>query len=165
MCGGSGTRFWPASRKKTPKQFLRMNETSSLIQETVRRLEGLIPKERVFLLAAEAHKEYLERHLPEIPADNYILEPGARNTGPALALAARRLESIAPDLIMAALPADHAIKDVKGFVTLWLSLLNTQRQMTVLLPSALSQMLLKPATDTLSWEKTSLKRLKMLSSL
>lgn len=115
MCGGSGTRFWPASRKKTPKQFLRLNETSSLIQETVKRLEGLIPNERIFLLAAESHKEYLERHLPDIPTDNYILEPSARNTGPALALAARRLESISPDLIMAALPADHAIKDVKGF--------------------------------------------------
>lgn len=115
MCGGSGTRFWPASRSETPKQFLRLGGTSSLIQDTVARLKGLIPADRIFLLAAEGHKEHLHRHVPDIPDKNYILEPTARNTGPALALAAKRLESISPDIVMAALPADHAIKDVKGF--------------------------------------------------
>ena len=115
MCGGSGTRFWPGSRRNNPKQFLRLNNTTSLIQDTVSRLEGLISPKEIYLLAAESHNDKLRKHLPDIPRDNYILEPSARNTGPALALAARRLESISPTMVIAALPADHAIKDSKGF--------------------------------------------------
>jgi mannose-1-phosphate guanylyltransferase len=115
MCGGSGTRFWPASRRNNPKQFLRLNNQTSLLQDTVTRLEGVIPPERIFLLAANKDEENLKRHVPDIPRDNYILEPDARNTGPALALAARRLEKSAGDAVIAALPADHAIKNEKGF--------------------------------------------------
>lgn len=115
MCGGSGTRFWPASRRQMPKQFLRLNNKTSLIQDTVARLDGIVPTERIYLLAAEGHENMLKRHVPDIPAENYILEPEARNTGPALALAARRLEEKGGDLVMAALPADHAIRDAKGF--------------------------------------------------
>jgi mannose-1-phosphate guanylyltransferase len=115
MCGGSGTRFWPASRRTTPKQFLRLFSKSSLVQETVARLEGLVPPELIFLLAAREHADLLRRHLPNIPADNYILEPAARNTGPALALAARRLEQFSPSMVIAALPADHSISDNKEF--------------------------------------------------
>jgi mannose-1-phosphate guanylyltransferase len=115
MCGGSGTRFWPGSRKNLPKQFLKLSSDASLIQETVKRLEGLIPQNQIFLLAAESHKENLQRHLPDIPADNYILEPGARNTAPALALAAKRIEAMGDDYVLAALPADHAIQDKKAF--------------------------------------------------
>jgi mannose-1-phosphate guanylyltransferase len=115
MCGGSGTRFWPGSRQSLPKQFLKLKSDASLIQETVSRLEGLVPQERVFLLAAANHKDNLRRHLPDIPETNFILEPSARNTAPALALAAKRIEAMGDDYIMAALPADHAIKDEKGF--------------------------------------------------
>lgn len=115
MCGGSGTRFWPASRRKTPKQFLRLNNTSSLIQDSVTRLGGLVPDSRIYLLAAEGHEEFLRRHIPAIPRENYMLEPEARNTGPALALAARKLEKINPTMVIAALPADHAIVDTRGF--------------------------------------------------
>lgn len=115
MCGGSGTRFWPASRRKTPKQFLHLFSKSSLVQETVARLEGLVPLERIFLLAAENHADMLRRHLPQIPSENYILEPAARNTGPALALAARRLGGLSPAMVVAALPADHSISNNKEF--------------------------------------------------
>lgn len=115
MCGGSGTRFWPASRKSLPKQFLKLNSNASLIQETVNRLKGLIPEERIFLLAAANHRDNLRRHLPDVPETNYILEPAARNTAPALALAAKRIEAMGDDYIAAALPADHAITDEKGF--------------------------------------------------
>jgi len=115
MCGGSGTRFWPASRTSLPKQFLKLDADLSLIQETVARLEGLVPVERVFLLAAANHRENLQRHLPDVPEDNYILEPEARNTAPALALAAKRIQALGEDFIIAALPSDHAITNKKGF--------------------------------------------------
>jgi mannose-1-phosphate guanylyltransferase len=115
MCGGSGTRFWPASRQSTPKQFLRLNNQTSLLQDTVARLEGLVPPKQIFLLAAVEHEENLRRHVPDIPRENYILEPAPRNTGPALALAARKLETVSASGVLAALPADHAIKDDKTF--------------------------------------------------
>ena len=115
MCGGSGTRFWPASRRAKPKQFLRLGGESSLLQQTVERLDPLIPPERVFLLAAEEHRDALREHLPQVPESNLILEPAARNTAPALALAARVLEEVSPEAVMAALPADHAIADPVGF--------------------------------------------------
>ena len=115
MCGGSGTRFWPASRRKTPKQFLRLFTNRSLIQETVTRLKGLIPAEQIFLLAGEEHQDMLKRHLPDIPPECYILEPLPRNTAPALALAARVLELRSPSAVIAALPADHHIADTGAF--------------------------------------------------
>ncbi|HUX06339.1 MAG TPA: sugar phosphate nucleotidyltransferase [Acidobacteriota bacterium] len=115
MCGGSGTRFWPASRRSKPKQFLRLGGEESLIQQTVRRLEGLVPLDRIFLLAAHEHRELLAEHLPEVPLSNFIIEPAARNTAPALALAARVLGARSPEAIMAALPADHNVADPDGF--------------------------------------------------
>jgi mannose-1-phosphate guanylyltransferase len=115
MCGGSGTRFWPASRRTLPKQFLRLGGERSLIQRTVDRLEGLVPLERVYLLAAREHMALLAEHLPEFPVANLILEPAARNTAPALALAARVLGAKSPAAMMAALPADHTVADPEGF--------------------------------------------------
>ena len=115
MCGGSGTRFWPASRRAHPKQFLRLGGERSLLQQTVERLAPLIPPERVYLLAAEEHREALREDLPHVPESNLILEPAARNTAPALALAARVLGEVNPEAVMAALPADHAIADAEGF--------------------------------------------------
>ncbi len=115
MCGGSGTRFWPASRRRSPKQFLRLLGKTSLIQDTVARLEGLVPPERIYLLAGEEHSDLLRRHLPQVSSDNYILEPAPRNTGPALALAARVLEARSPSAVIAALPADHSISNAEGF--------------------------------------------------
>jgi len=116
MCGGSGTRFWPASRRDSPKQFLRLLGQSSLIQESVARLAPLVPLERIYLLAAAEHREALRSHLPEVPEENYILEPSARNTAPALALAARILGEESPEAVLAALPADHSIADAAAFL-------------------------------------------------
>jgi mannose-1-phosphate guanylyltransferase len=115
MCGGSGTRFWPASRRNLPKQFLRLGSRRSLIQQTVDRLEGFVETENIYLLAAHEHRKLLAEHLPHLPAANCILEPAARNTAPALALAARVVGAKQPDAIMAALPADHAIADPETF--------------------------------------------------
>ncbi len=115
MCGGSGTRFWPASRRSKPKQFLRLGGERSLIQQTVDRLEGLVPLERIFLLAAHGHRELLAEHLPKVPLSNCIIEPAARNTAPALALAARVLGARSPEAVMAALPADHTVAEPEGF--------------------------------------------------
>lgn len=115
MCGGSGTRFWPASRRRTPKQFLRLGTKSSLIQQTVARLEGFVEPDHIHLLAGTEHQDLLRRHLPQITNENYILEPSPRNTAPALALAARVLEEAHPGAVLAALPSDHAIADVNAF--------------------------------------------------
>jgi mannose-1-phosphate guanylyltransferase len=115
MAGGSGTRFWPASRASRPKQFLPISGGEPMIRETVARLEGLVPIERVLVVSAESQAELVRAALPELPPENLVLEPLARNTGPCIALAALELARRAPDSLQVVLPADHVIAPVEEF--------------------------------------------------
>lgn len=119
LCGGSGSRLWPLSRTHYPKQFLRLVDRHSLLQNTLRRLEGLPGLARPIAVANEAHRFLLAEQLQEIGiAADILLEPAARNTAPALAAAAvhacAQADANTPPLLLV-LPADHNIVDIAAF--------------------------------------------------
>jgi mannose-1-phosphate guanylyltransferase len=115
MAGGSGTRFWPASRKQHPKQFLRIAGQEPLLTQTWRRLEGFVPPERVLVVSTADQADQVAEALPELPPLNLLVEPEARNTGPCVALAAHEVHRRAPDSVQVVLPADHVIRPRESF--------------------------------------------------
>ncbi|WP_285723533.1 mannose-1-phosphate guanylyltransferase [Geothrix rubra] len=116
MAGGRGTRFWPRSRNARPKQFLAIVGTETLLHQTVRRLEGHVAPERVFVVTTEDLAEETRRMLPELPPENVLVEPEGRNTAPCLALALVQIERRFPGSVMAVLSADHWIGDRQRFL-------------------------------------------------
>ncbi len=114
MAGGRGTRFWPLSTRRRPKQLLEVASERSMIQETTGRLEPLVPAERTWVVCGEAESEALRAQLPEVPVDQILVEPCGRNTAACIALAAHHLEAKFPGALMAVLPADHVIADPEG---------------------------------------------------
>ena len=115
MAGGSGTRFWPASRSHRPKQYLRIGGEEPLLKETWNRLEGLVPPERTLVVTTSDQVEEVRQALPELPALNILAEPMARNTAPCVALAAFEVKRRAPDSVQLVLPADHVIRPRERF--------------------------------------------------
>lgn len=115
MAGGSGTRFWPESRRARPKQFLRLTGERTLLQETSDRCRPLVPPERTWVVTNQRLADETRRQLPDLPAGNVLLEPCARNTGPCVGLAAQHLLQHDPDAVMALLPADHVIETGERF--------------------------------------------------
>jgi len=116
MAGGRGTRFWPRSRNARPKQFLAIVGTETLLHQTVRRLDGHVPPERIFVVTTEDLAEETRRMLPELPPENVLVEPEGRNTAPCLALALVQIERRFPEAVMAVLSADHWIGDRELFL-------------------------------------------------
>src|SRR5215472_15922903 len=119
LAGGSGTRFWPASRASFPKQFLRLGNDpgESLIAGTLRRLSPLIAPARVYVSTGQSLAEATVRELPEVPREQVLAEPVARNTAPCIGWAASVIQRRDPDAVVADLPADHAIRDEEAFRT------------------------------------------------
>ncbi|MDF1561629.1 MAG: sugar phosphate nucleotidyltransferase [Deltaproteobacteria bacterium] len=115
LAGGSGVRFWPLSRRARPKQFLRLFGDRSLIQSTVDRVEELIPAERTWVVCGEPHAAAVREELPAIPGDQILVEPAARNTAAAIALACHHVSARDPEAILAVLPADHHVEDEETF--------------------------------------------------
>jgi mannose-1-phosphate guanylyltransferase len=115
MAGGIGTRFWPRSRRRRPKQFLAIRGSRTLLQETVERLKGLIPLDRIFLVAPRDLAPLIREQLPKLPRANLIIEPAARGTAACIALAAAVLARRDPNAVMAVFPADHVIDDRRRF--------------------------------------------------
>lgn len=115
LAGGSGTRFWPLSRKKIPKQFLKLFSERTLIEETVQRLSPLIPKERIIVVTTEDYARDIKRILKGVPPENIIAEPTGRNTAPAIALAAFKL-SRNDNEVMGVFPSDHMITNKDAFI-------------------------------------------------
>lgn len=111
MAGGGGTRLWPISRKDRPKQLLPLLGGETLFQSTVARLLDLFPVERILVVTVAAQAEEMQRQVPEIPAENYLLEPTPRGTASAIGLAAAVLQRRDPDAVMAVLPSDHFIRN------------------------------------------------------
>lgn len=116
LAGGRGTRFWPRSRKRLPKQLLPVLGQRSLIQQTVDRLRPLVPPERIWVLTSEVLRLQIARQLPEVPRRQIIAEPSQRNTGPAIALAARLLSQQDPRAVMGVFPSDHLIAKSPTFL-------------------------------------------------
>lgn len=115
MAGGKGTRFWPLSTEKKPKQFLNLLGEDTMIQMTVKRLLPLIPIERIFVVTGRQYENLVKEQLPDLPVDNIILEPYARNTAPCIALSAFVINKKYSDATIAVLPSDHMIKDEQRF--------------------------------------------------
>ena len=118
LAGGSGTRFWPLSRERFPKQLLQIIGEETLIQQTVRRLVRSMPARRVCIVTNDMQAESIKLQLADWKdelAENFLLEPEGRNTAPAIGLAAFQLLQKDPDAIMVVLPADHVIKQPVKF--------------------------------------------------
>ncbi len=115
MAGGTGTRFWPRSRRRLPKQLLRITGPRTLLQETVYRLRGLVSPSQILVVTNRDHAAEVRRQLPQLPAANVLVEPVGRNTAPCLALAALVIAERAPDATFVSLPADHAIANPRAF--------------------------------------------------
>jgi mannose-1-phosphate guanylyltransferase len=110
MAGGRGERFWPLSTSRIPKPFIPLLGAATLIQRTVSRLQPLIQPERIYISIGKAQSEIAREQLPEIPEENFIVEPVGRDTSACLGFCALHLEHD-PDAVMLALPADHFIPD------------------------------------------------------
>lgn len=115
MAGGSGTRFWPLSRKSRPKQTLPLLGGNSMVRQTVERLFPLFEAKDVFVVTAREHGEAVRNDLPLLPPENVIEEPTGRDTAAAVGLAATFLQWRDPEAAFAVLPADHYIGDVQKF--------------------------------------------------
>jgi mannose-1-phosphate guanylyltransferase len=115
MAGGSGTRFWPRSRRLVPKQLLPVLGSRSLLQETVARLRAVVPLSQILIVTHRDHAAAVMRQLPEVPRHNVLREPIARNTAPCLALAALEIERRAAGATFVTVPADHAIANARAF--------------------------------------------------
>lgn len=115
MAGGSGTRFWPESRRQLPKQFLRFSGDQTLIQEASGRCAPAIPPARTWVVTNASHAAETSRQLPEIPTSQILLEPCGRNTAPCIGLAAIQLLAADPDATMLVMPADHIIQPAAMF--------------------------------------------------
>ncbi len=115
LAGGSGTRFWPLSRRRRPKQLLTLLGKKTLLEETVTRLGGVIPPDRIYVYTSELLKNACARCLRGIPRSHVIAEPAARSTAPTIGLAAHEILRRDPDGIMVVLPADHVIRKAAKF--------------------------------------------------
>jgi mannose-1-phosphate guanylyltransferase len=110
MAGGTGTRFWPESRAKRPKQLLPLVDQRTMIRSTVDRLGGLVPPERVLVATTAELAGQIADELSELPRQAILAEPCKRNTAPCIGLAALRVSRDDPEAIMAVMPADHVIR-------------------------------------------------------
>ncbi|XXF77253.1 mannose-1-phosphate guanylyltransferase [Myxococcaceae bacterium GXIMD 01537] len=115
MAGGSGTRFWPLSRKARPKQFLPLASKLPLITDTALRLKGLASVKDTFVVCGPLHARAAAKLVKGLPKKNLLVEPVARNTAPAIALAAVHVAARDPEGILVVLPSDHHVADVAGF--------------------------------------------------
>ena len=115
LAGGSGTRFWPRSRKAKAKQVLALDGQRTMIQQTLDRLLPLADASDVWVITNDLLDDVIGEQLPEVPRERILSEPAARNTAPACALAAFLLERTAPDTVIGIFPSDHAIKNTARF--------------------------------------------------
>jgi mannose-1-phosphate guanylyltransferase len=115
MAGGGGTRLWPVSRKEKPKQLLPLIGQETLFQSTVARLMDLFPPERILVVTVEEQAREMKEQAPNIPEENYLIEPCPRGTASVVGLAAMVLQKRDPQATMAVLPSDHFIRNVDLF--------------------------------------------------
>ncbi|MBI5754670.1 mannose-1-phosphate guanylyltransferase [Candidatus Peregrinibacteria bacterium] len=115
LAGGSGTRLWPLSREKKPKQFQALISNKTLFQETIDRLKFLKPED-IFIALNEEHENMVKKHAPHIPHENLIIEPALRDTASCIGLAATYIGKKYPDEVMGVMYADHFIRHEAEFV-------------------------------------------------
>ncbi|GAC1465177.1 MAG: mannose-1-phosphate guanylyltransferase [Isosphaeraceae bacterium] len=116
MAGGSGTRFWPKSRRNRPKQLLKLHGEESMLQQTVARIAPMVPADRVLIITGADQADAVRAQLPEVPAENVVSEPCPRDTAPCVGLSAAIVARKDPDGTMIVMPADHVIGPVETFL-------------------------------------------------
>lgn len=116
MAGGSGTRFWPESRRARPKQLLRIVSDKTMIRATVERISPEIPPDRVLVVTTEHQAAEIRTELAELRSEMVVAEPAGRNTAACVALAAYKLQKLDPEALMVVLPADHLIRKEREFL-------------------------------------------------
>jgi mannose-1-phosphate guanylyltransferase len=115
LAGGSGTRFWPRSRRARAKQVLALDGERTMIQQTVDRLTPLVDPADVWVITNSLLDDLIAEQLPEVPRAHILSEPAARNTAPACALAAFLLEKTEPETVIGIFPSDHVVKNKARF--------------------------------------------------
>ncbi len=119
LAGGKGTRFWPLSRENCPKQMLHIVGEDTLLRQAIKRLNGFIPLDKVWIITTDILAQDIRFHLKPLGDDadriRFIVEPSGRNTAPAVALAAMTLNKLSSDAVMVVMPSDHIIRDTKQF--------------------------------------------------
>ena len=115
LAGGSGERFWPLSRRSRPKQLLSLFSQETLLEATLRRLDGLVPREHVLILTNAEQEAGVRALAKDLPSENIVAEPAKRDTAAAIALGVAWIAARAPSATMIVLPADHLIQDTAGF--------------------------------------------------
>ena len=115
MAGGAGTRFWPASRKATPKQLLNLTGERSMIQSTADRMQGMCGGENLLIVTNKTLVDSISQQLPDVPRSSIIGEPAKRDTAPCVGLAAALVAAKDPEATMIVMPADHVIGPVDVF--------------------------------------------------
>ena len=115
LAGGSGTRFWPLSRNAKPKQLLNLFGDVTLLEQTIQRLEGLVPLENILILTNAQQEAAVREIAPQLPPENIFAEPAKRDTAPAVALGIGLVAARSTDAVMIVLPADQLIKDTAAF--------------------------------------------------
>lgn len=116
LAGGAGSRFWPISSEELPKQFLDILGCGrTLIQLTLERFNGLIPKENVWVVAAEKYREIVMEQLPEIPSSNILCEPCRRNTAPCICYVSWKIKKLNTKANIVVSPSDHLVVDIQAF--------------------------------------------------
>ena len=116
LAGGSGTRFWPRSRRARAKQVLALDGERSMIQQTVERLKPLTTLEKTWIITNEYLAHEIADQLPGLPSAQIVQEPMARNTAPACGLAAFLIERESPEAVLGVFPSDHVIADEPRFL-------------------------------------------------
>lgn len=115
MAGGTGTRLWPLSREGKPKQFIALGGERTLLQQTYDRLRRFLTPDDLFVCTVERYVALTREQLPELPFDNVLVEPAARNTGPAIGLVAATLQRRCGDCLVATVAADHLVRRPEVF--------------------------------------------------
>jgi mannose-1-phosphate guanylyltransferase len=115
MAGGGGTRFWPRSRMKRPKQFLRLTGDRTLLQLAVDRIEAQVPPERTWIITSAQHRDEASKQLPGLPGERVIGEPCGRDTAACIGLGAVLIARQDPEGVMMVMPADHVIEPAQEF--------------------------------------------------
>lgn len=125
LAGGSGTRFWPLSRDHRPKQLLNMFGEGTLLRQAIDRLDGLVPRQNIFILTNYLQEAEVRRQAHDIPSDHIISEPVRRDTAPAIALGIGLIKAADPHGVMLVIPSDQLIQDKESFRSLMKAAMDT----------------------------------------
>jgi len=120
LAGGSGVRFWPLSRETWPKQMLQMVGEDTLLRQTIKRINGFVPPNNIWIVTTEDKAQDIRFHIDSLGTFTkeiqFIREPLGRNTAPAIGLTAIYLHHLSPESVMIVMPSDHAIPDTENFL-------------------------------------------------